>query len=48
MKEKITPQDNESNQKNENKGTSGTNEQHQKSLDNRSKQLDKNQTEKKK
>ena len=39
MDKKIAPKDNESNLSNKNKGTSGTNEQYQQSLDNRSKQL---------
>lgn len=39
MPRKIAPKDNSSNQKNPNKGTSGTNRQHDQSQGNRSKQL---------
>ncbi|MGB3468407.1 MAG: hypothetical protein WBA74_24190 [Cyclobacteriaceae bacterium] len=39
MSDKIKPEDNESNQQNANEGTSGTNDQYQKALDNRSRQL---------
>lgn len=38
MKNKIKPQDNTSNQKNPNKGTPGTNRQHDQGHGNRSKQ----------
>jgi hypothetical protein len=38
MSKKIKPQDNASNQKNSNKGTSGTNRQHDQVHGNRSKQ----------
>ena len=40
---KITPQNNQSNIKNANKGTSGTNRQYDKNQGNRGKQLNPNQ-----
>lgn len=46
-KDKIKPEDNQSNMQNSNKGTDGINEQYQKVLDNRSKQLNPNQTKEK-
>ena len=42
MKKKIKPKDNHSNQKNANKGTSGTNKQYDKAQGNRGKQLNPN------
>ncbi len=40
MSKVIKPEDHKANQANDNKGTSGTNKQRQKVLDNRSQQLD--------
>lgn len=48
MSKKITPQQNQANQANANKGTSGQNKQHAKVHGNRGKQLNPNQLEKKK
>jgi hypothetical protein len=48
MSKKITPQQNQSNQSNANKGTNGVNEQHSQVHGNRGKQLNPNQTNKKK
>lgn len=42
MKKKITPQQNASNIKNANKGTSGTNKQYDKNQSNRGQQLNPN------
>ena len=43
MSKKITPKQNESNQQNPNKGTSGTNKQYSQDQGNRGKQLNPNQ-----
>lgn len=48
MAKKIAPKDNESNQKNPNKGTPGTNKQHDQGQGNRGKQLNPNQNNAKK
>lgn len=48
MAKKITPQQNQANQQNANKGTSGTNKQYSKSQGNKGKQLNPNQKTKKK
>lgn len=48
MAKKITPKDNESNQKNRNGGTSGTNEQYDKAQGNRGQQLNPNKNNAKK
>jgi len=42
MSKKITPKDNASNQVNKNKGSSGTNKQHDQNQGNRGKQLNPN------
>ncbi len=42
MSKKVSPKDNQSNQKNANKGTSGTNKQYDKSQGNKGKQLNPN------
>lgn len=47
MKKKISPQNNQSNQKNANKGTSGTNKQYSQVHGNRGKQMNPNQAKKK-
>lgn len=48
MSKKITPKQNSSNQQNANKGTSGTNKQYDQNQGNRGKQLNPNQSSKKK
>lgn len=48
MAKKITPQQNQSNQQNPNKRTSGTNKQYSQVQGNKGKQLNPNQTAKKK
>jgi hypothetical protein len=48
MSKKITPQQNQANQQNANKGTSGTNKQNSQVQGNKGKQLNPNQTGKKK
>lgn len=48
MAKRITPQQNQSNQQNANKGTSGTNKQYSQVQGNKGKQLNPNQTTKKK
>jgi len=48
MAKKITPQQNQSNQQNANKGTGGTNKQYSQVQGNKGKQLNPNQTTKKK
>lgn len=48
MAKKITPQQNQSNQQNANKGTSGTNKQYSQVQGNKGKQLNPNQTTQKK
>ena len=47
MAKKINPKDNQNNQKNANKGTSGTNKQYDKAQGNKGKQLNPNQKKKK-
>lgn len=47
MTKKITPQENKSNTKNPNKGTSGTNKQYDQNQGNRGKQLNPNKGKKK-
>ena len=46
MAKKIKPKDNQSNQKNANKGTKGTNKQYDKTQGNKGKQLNPNQKKK--
>ena len=46
MAKKITPKNNQSNQKNANKGTKGTNKQYDKTQGNKGKQLNPNQKKK--
>lgn len=48
MSKKITPQQNKSNQQNANKGTAGTNKQYSQNQGNRGKQMNPNQSGKKK
>lgn len=48
MSKKITPQQNQANQQNANKGTTGINKQFSQNQGNRGKQLNPNQTGKKK
>jgi hypothetical protein len=48
MNKKITPQQNRANQQNANKGTSGTNKQNSQNHGNRGKQMNPNQSGKKK
>jgi hypothetical protein len=48
MSKKITPQQNQANQQNANKGTSGTNKQYSQVQGNRGKQMNPNQATKKK
>jgi hypothetical protein len=48
MSKKITPQQNQANQQNANKGTSGTNKQFAQTQGNKGKQMNPNQTGKKK
>ncbi len=47
MSKKITPKDNQANMQNPNKGSAGTNLQHDKNQGNRGKQLNPNQIKKK-
>jgi hypothetical protein len=47
MTKKVTPQQNEANQSNPNKGTSGTNKQYSQAQGNRGKQMNPTQTGKK-
>jgi len=47
MSKKVTPQQNQANQTNANKGTIGTNKQYDQAQGNRGKQLNPNQTNKK-
>lgn len=48
MNKKITPQQNQANMQNSNKGTNGVNKQYSQVHGNRGKQLNQNQTSKKK